>query len=67
MSKKLLELSDTEYNHKSMIVTSFYGGKKKGKCLQFSLVPGYMSLDKIGVEALRNCLNDWLDSFKEVT
>lgn len=45
-----------------LYVTSFYGGKERGRCLQFSagFMKDYTQLTRAQVERLVLVLNEWL-------
>jgi len=62
MSTELLWLSDSDSERKDREIhfTAFFGGIKRGKCLQITIRNEYVSLTKDQVEKLIKVLNKFL-------
>lgn len=62
MSTELLWLSDSDSERKDRKIyfTAFFGGIKRGKCLQISIHDKYISLTKNQVKDIIKTLKDFL-------
>ena len=62
MSREIATFRDRNVSPDALILTSFWGGKKDKKCLQFSIEMKNVQLTKSNVIILRDRLDDWLQT-----
>lgn len=56
MSKDIFKSKDNNFH-----ITSFYGGKNKGRCVQFTMHEDYTQHTKEEIKEIINVLNEWLE------
>jgi hypothetical protein len=61
-----ITLRESTYSLSEMHITSFYGGEKRGRCLQFTIPAdredgfAHIQLTSDGVNLLQKILKDWI-------
>jgi hypothetical protein len=50
----------SEYEETHLLMTSYWGGRDKGRMVQLTPERDHIQLDKAGVQDLVNTLSDWL-------
>lgn len=53
-------MSTNIYNKGKMILTSFFGGKERGRCLQFMIGHEWIEYTEEEVREIADIVNNWL-------